>query len=428
MTTILDDATYRLSSWWYNGDNHRTYPATLASRTPGFTESWGRDEDEEGKELPSWFAMEQNQLGLVLQQPYPQAPITLFQYHVAWDIQWALRDAKVDFVVVNVPHAFSESTGPLPAWNDLTEPERPILLGHSQQGIFDYLRKHHDWNVDEELSTPAGTHQLELWRNQVESLHVCLDLLRYGPGQEWSKIYRDQSMKASCGETQPSWLRRILAEWNVTAEHHRGRYLRRHIPTSNTVDSAQKATGIASGIYKRLSVQLADKDYLFGTTKPSSLDYEIGGHLMDASGFVPLRDAIREHDNLVSFAQRLCSQGPLLSEWNRLENERNAFQVEWLWLNVETLAPCVGPRDARSVGNHDKYNPWDTWHRWRFGGTFYPASTRAEAKTAETLKLQQDYRHQDQLWWSAVTAASLVSIGVTQWIVSMTTLSARASK
>jgi hypothetical protein len=236
MTTILDDATYRLSSWWYNGDNHRTYPATLASRTPGFTESWGRDEDEEGKELPSWFAMEQNQLGLVLQQPYPQAPITLFQYHVAWDIQWALRDAKVDFVVVNVPHAFSEATGPLPAWNDLTEPERPILLGHSQQGIFD------------------------------------------------------------------------------------------------------------------------------------------------------------------------------------------------LWLNVETLAPCVGPRDARSVGNHDKYNPWDTWHRWRFGGTFYPASTRAEAKTAETLKLQQDYRHQDQLWWSAVTAASLVSIGVTQWIVSMTTLSASASK
>jgi hypothetical protein len=395
----------RILNLTHNWDQSRQYHASLSQRVEGFTEVWGdpssqpvgRTQDastsprSESSKSNDWTVDEGRSLEHILELPYPQQSITLFQYRPAWEEQLALRVLKMKFVVVNCPFAVWEATGPLPCLRDLRAPgadrdagdaaatvHPPVLVGRRQQhlpassdssppsnSILHYLQEAYlngddnsansggvelrDW--DRGLLDPNQKNHAQLFVELVRGkIEPCLAVL----GLDWmahEQVYRQQALRASCGGSLESpWWVRWCGWWQVCSESV---HVKRQLSASQRSMTVQQALERSREAFRMLEEHLLSSHsngtgFFMGTDEAVLIDIVLWPCLARSLSNLHMVVVLAEFPALCRYAQHvwdsyfdLKSSREDWGVWNAHENSRNAFGD----LPMVTPPTSKSPRD-----------------------------------------------------------------------------------
>lgn len=386
---------HHLSSWWYNDNNERKYDATLAVRKRGFTETWGRnhnDDTDAVMDYPQWFRREEESIGYALAQPYPKASVTLFQYNIGWKEIWALQMANIDFTIVNSTWSHMEATGALPAWKDDTK-----LMGCHQSSIWQYLSEKIGISTDEGL-TALQRRDCVLWKKQLEELHHLCAVLEYR--YEWESVYKKEAYCVATAGKMDSFFRATMAAYHVGSQRRIG--LGRLPPSKRKMTVTEVRSSIES-ILNLFEETLGETGCILGTTTSTSVDIELWDLLMKAARQpeAPVRKIVMGSERLLKFMRdrfsKLMSQ---LNTWNLQQVESNVF-----FRNGDIWGVA---KNVNASLNRMPSDPYETWNRWRMGGTFEKdlEETNESPRRGEEKAKLDNYRRQDEIWVSTVAALS----------------------
>jgi hypothetical protein len=381
----------RILNLTHNWDQSRQYHASLSQRVEGFTEVWGdptsqpvvggRTQDAStspgsgSSKSNDWTVDEGRSLEHILELPYPQRSITLFQYRPAWEEQLALRVLKMKFVVVNCPFAVWEATGPLPCLRDLRSPgiehdagaaastvHPPVLVGRRQQhlpassdssppsnSILHYLQESYingdgnsakndgaelrDW--DRGFLNPSQKNQAQVFVELVRgTIEPCLAVL----GLDWmahEQVYRHQALRASCGGSLESpWWVRWHGWWQVWSERV---HVTRQLSASQRSMTVQQALERPRAAFRMLeghllSVHSNGTGFIMGTDEAVLIDIVLWPCLARSLSNLHMVVVLAEFPALCRYAQHVWDSFFALKSsredwevWNAHENSRNAF-------------------------------------------------------------------------------------------------------
>lgn len=460
-----------LANLTHNWDQERTYGPSSVERTEGFTETWGDPTRRSGKNNnstdPVWD--EVSSLQGLLKPCYPQQTLTLFQYHPAWEEQFALRVAGLPFVVVNSQYAVWEATGPLPclrvmpptsdsAPKDVEDPpSAPALIGrnapnppHDRNCILSYILDHSgtDWNRP--LTDHSQRRSAQLLELLVkETLGSCWVTLTYDELAQ-QQVHRSQSIRAGGGRWQV-WCERVHSIKRLGGQ-------KRQRDTNEALQRAREA-------YKLLEQHLVlvtatGQTYVMGTEAPVLVDCLLWGHLARALSNVHLVVVLAEFPALCRYAQHVWDAyfGDISAEsadwmqWNLRANSENAFcqlplldgpeepskhrfyhalelmkqlslQSRDLSEQLVLLQQSRLERDPLYQPNRDLLNIWNGW--------FMGEKLRAKAKVSSGAgvaprpgsksahdqegKSMREYQRNDEVWFTTVVVATCVSFFLVQY-------------
>mmetsp|Transcript_1331 Transcript_1331/g.2948 ORF Transcript_1331/g.2948 Transcript_1331/m.2948 type:complete len:517 (-) Transcript_1331:51-1601(-) len=491
-----------LSSGLYNFDSKRFRKASLEKRVEGWTETWGAakngdgrddDNDDVSKQQSCWEQDTQD-VGLLLATRHPQQySVILTQFRVAWLEQVVLRIAKIPHVVVNSTYVCSEATGQLPYLQDSgyvpsssspshnPSPPRPVLVGrHHPSNLIDhystdnhilkYLMDKSDSSSGRHIdldSCLSSDHQRGLARCYLRMIQSDLDMalmyLRYEDRDCWNQVYRRQYLDAGSlvveennHMEQHNWFRRL--QGGLQASMDRSVWRRRLIEYSTQVQSIQSVVERVKDCYQSLEAQLSShtRPYLLGTDTPALVDAYLFAHLADAVGDVHLVVVLASFPRLVQFLQMMIETYFLddvversdWAQWNRKQNETNAFQRIPIIKSAETDTASTAVKNPeykdavelmealllqksdlnvilRTAKTKRDREPWPepskptetTLYRWCMGEDIEMKKRKKnendddnDPSKALRKKLMRDQIRNDQVWMSGVFAASVIAI------------------
>jgi len=252
------------------------------------------------------------------------------------------------------------------------EDEDEILLqrmksSQNNNAILNYLQLYRGIDLDKALDEDQQLQSILFTSLIQNDLEPCLVALRYGDGDAWEQIYRDQCRRAGTyggashhhpndgsNSTQSWWWSRIhpLASWQAWSERRQALSNGNH----RSFRSTQHALATARQAYQVLEHQLLQKQtaqatstsnnnpnsvsYLLGTHQPAVVDCLLWDHLMQALTDIYLVVVLADFPQLLHYTQRLWDDyhfgvavdndkdGKSLSSvsvWNLEENALNAF-------------------------------------------------------------------------------------------------------
>jgi hypothetical protein len=475
---VLCAVQRKLSNFVQNWDLHRPYLPSLAVRTEGFTEEWGKttqcaNQDE------MWLQWEQEQVAELCATQQPASPVRLVQYRPAWMEQLALRVAGVPHIVLNSAYAVSELTGPLPYLQDLgtdgtdgkssdtTAQQCPAMVGrtHSalnstvENAILDYLKQHRGIDLDRTLNDLQNQQSVLFTLLIRDTLTPCLTLLRYqADTAAWEQIYRPQCMAAAAAASSNNSWYKPLASWQAWSERVQAlsSLTRQHRSQSreSTITTARRAYAVVEQQLQNTS----RSSYLLDTAKPVVVDCLLWDHLLQAVTDIHLVVVLADFPAILQYIQKIWDTFQFgaavddnttirdsLSVWNFEENASNAFnEIPLLPARVkkenETFQHAIDLMEKISVAQHDlqktlilakkqrlqddaltktaQRQPLATWHRWRMGDSYFPASrgsappttSDTTATTATEELMRRAYQRNDEIWMASVAAITIAIV------------------
>jgi glutathione S-transferase len=400
----------------YNINSSRCRNPSLEKRREGWTEVWGQQEDVEQH---AWLH-EEEVISRALATPYPQLPMTLFQHRPAWFEQLVLRFAGVAHIVVNSPYVATEVTGPLPYLRDI-HPGKPACLIPSNS-MLEYLHKERNVHLDESLS-PSQQALSHAYASLIKSqLEPALLSLRFGDDDAWNQVYRQQYIRG--GSAFQAWCIRMVGKQQL-----------------KQVWSVDESCTKARDAYQSFTTQLGDSKYLL-CEEPATLDALMWAHLAEALCNVHLVVILAEFPRLVEYFQRIYDTYFRLNVedewkmWNHEQNLRSPFQSlpmeETSSNKPSTFHDALELMQSFSVHQHDlkevlvvakekrllqesekRDARHNTLYRWRMGDDILPPKTSPdpeEMPTEQQVKWRKTHKRNDELWLSAVVAATAIAV------------------
>lgn len=436
-----------------NWNLYRCYDASLGQRVEGFTERWGdADPPSSPESIAECWKKEQESVESICATEHPSVFLRIFQYRPAWLEQLALRIAGLPHVVVNSNYAVTESTGPLPLLQDF-QANPPAMTGRNHptkqkmgcNSILEYLKMNRNFDLDESLSSEQFSQALVYKTLIQETLHPALIVLRYQDEAAWEQINRPRGLAASSRDSS-----RILARLQVRSEK---RYQQSNLSPSQRSLSTEEAIRVAKSAYQVLehalskSINQKTSGCLMGTTAPTLVDAMLWDHLMDALTDVHLVIALADFPCLVQFAQSIWDKYFITTTpekdwqlWNAEQNETNAFShvpslvndlstrddvetrdfrhavhlMEHLSVRDRNLRESlVVAKEARARQKEAARRPFETWHRWRLGGSLFPSQPggdRPDVGGKQEEKIRQEYKRNDETWMASVAIGTTVAV------------------
>jgi hypothetical protein len=412
-----------------NLDSSRARSVSLEKRRVGWTEEWGKYNFDTGCQAGNSHDQESQVL-----LPYPQLPVTLFQYRPAWFEQLVLHLAKIPHIVVNSPYPATEATGPLPCLREkcvLVGRQNPVAEESSNNhfnDILEYLRTREGWSVDGELKGDISLqNRAHLFQSLVlHQLTPALHVLRFLDPDAWQQVYRPQYVQASRGGSLlpfgawfHAWSQRVVASKMLSRTWTIG-----------------KAKTVVKEAYAVLDLELkTTSTYLLGTVQPTTVDALLWAHISEALCDVHLVTILADYPHLVKFFQSIYqTYFRVISDedwrtWNMRQNTSNPFQhipLEPQELATSTYHNAFELMQSLSIHQHDlqesliltretraseikptpkrKY----TFHRWRLGDDLSSSSPNEESPAHK--KWREEHKSHDELWISCVLGITALAI------------------
>ena len=330
----------------YNEDQQRAYHPTLSDRNPGFTEDWSAVDGCIPDAVPVLDHL---------------AVLTVHQYRPAWSVQLLLRVAQIPHRVLNSRYPTWEATGPLPCVVQLNGDAPRILHGK------ELLRELAKSYAPQLLGTSSSTSTV---------LNVSLDEL-------------DRCLDESRRRDDPA-------------------------PSSSLVTSSRE-------IYQAFNERLAQQSYLSGDSL-QLVDVRLWDHLVQALTNVHLVSILAEQPHLLQYVERLWKEFFVQTEssdWdvrNDRENLKNPFSGPPVVKHAEEMQLELALMDRLSLRSWQErvvdearergkipppLDPWETWNRWRYGGSYAAAEK-------ETPKRNRN----DELWMGALGLTTLLALSI----------------
>ena len=436
-----------------NWNLYRRYTASLTTRIEGFTERWGDSNPPDSNlSVAECWQAEQESVASICASEFPQAPLRIFQYRPAWLEQLALRIAGLPHVVVNSNYACTEATGPLPFIQDFGS-SPPAMTGRlhpqSQDGfnaILDYLKVCHRFDLDHQLSSKQDAESV-LYKTIIqEKLNALLVVLRFQDDTAWDQINRPRCIKAGTR----SFLGNLSAKLQARSER---RYELSHLSSKYRSLSTEQATAMARKTYQGLENVLLDNEtgFLLKTPKPSLVDVMLWAHLMDALTDIHLVVVLADFPLLLDFVQMTwkkyfaANDDTALKDWEMWNAQQNAINefsqvpslinrpndrlgkdsmdfhhavdlMEHLSVRDRNLTESlIVAKEARSLQQvQSLQRPFDTWHRWRLGGTLFPQSDGKDQQQqpgeTQEEKVRREYKQNDETWIASVALGTTVAV------------------
>lgn len=348
----------------YNLDSSRFQRGSLDTRSEGWTETWGANENTgvdgesikrvaasaagEAKTKARYWEIEDSSISLLLATPHPQLPIVLTQHRPAWLEQIVLRMAKIPHIVVNSTHISNEATGQMPYLTDYhgqassgsaracgggvdQDSEPPVLVGRchptdlttafdgNQNSILLYLTEYRKVDLDADaLKSEQQRGLSQAFLSMIQSdLATALSYLRFEDQDAWEQVYRKQYIQASIPpETEVSaenvsWILQLRGRFQASMERA---VERRRILEYSRGQSIERVLGRARKAYQSLERQLGaiassgvsnQRAFLLGTDRPALVDAALWAHLADAVCDLHLVVVLASFPRLVQYFHEL---------------------------------------------------------------------------------------------------------------------------
>jgi len=287
---------------FFNLEQDRGYSASASNNEKqllGFTEVWGVDpataSDDEflldtatSDQIPSTSAQDSSEL-------------VLLQHRPAWAEQLVLRVAGIQHVVKNLPYTCTEITGPLPCLVDSKDTTRPVLVGKKQMGSLDTILSYLKDSRAIDIKAPADmkNQSMLLTRILLDTLPLCLTVLRYKDDHAWYQVNRSQCLQSYAGGN-PSLISGLFQTWG---ERH---FALCALPRQAARWDVATALRHAKDAYQLLEeqIQSTKSGFLFGD-KITVVDALLFDHLLQALADVHLVMALSSYSGLCRYTEQL---------------------------------------------------------------------------------------------------------------------------
>ena len=350
-------------------------------------------------------------------------------------------------------------------------------ISKTDNAILDYLKQSHGFDLDQHLP-PDQHHQAFSYRTLIhQTIEPCSKVLQFTDDEAvWSQITRQRCIQAGSSSSSSSnavgrSVSSFLAFLQARSEriHELGRLSAEHRALS-TEEAIQRIRACYQVFESILSLSSsADKNdtttpsYLCRTATPCFVDVLLWDHLMYALTDIHLVVVLAGYPALIGFVANIWEEyfarkkaSPSLQQpsndwkmWNVNQNELNAFcnipslvesktknikksnkvihfqhaidLMEHLFVRDRNLGESLQvAKEARSLQDDaarrkGRMIPFQTWHRWRMGGTLYPlkddgkSSNTKDPASEQERKLRKEYQKNDEMWMATVATATTIA-------------------